>query len=202
MDKQPNENSTENSLLRFIPMTSITSGNGTQVRNDVYFYTDQILNVCFIGAPEEKDWILIDAGMPNSAAEIKADAAERFGEDSKPAAIMLTHGRFDHVGGLVDLVSEWGVPVYAHEMEIPYLMGEKAYPEPDPTVEGGLVAKASALFPTEPIDLGGDVKPLPADGTVPGLDGWKWIHTPGHSLGSVSFFREEDRTLCCLETRV
>ena len=74
-------------------MTSITNGNGTQVRNDVYFYTDQIVNVCFIGAPEEKDWILIDAGMPNSATEIKADAAERFGEDSKPAAIMLTHGQ-------------------------------------------------------------------------------------------------------------
>lgn len=195
MDIQPNENSTENSLLRFMPMTSITSGTGTQVRNDVYYYTDQIVNICFIGAPEEGDWILIDTGMPKAATEIKSVAAERFGKDSKPAAIILTHGHFDHVGGLADLVDDWGVPVYAHELEIPYLTGEQAYPEPDPTVEGGLVAKASALFPNEPIDIGGAVKPLPADGTVPGLKDWKWIHTPGHAPGHVSFFREEDRTL-------
>lgn len=195
MDKQPNENSTENSLLRFMPMTSITSGTGTQVRNDVYYYTDQIVNICFIGTPGVGDWILIDTGMPKAAPEIKSVVLDRFGRDSKPAAIILTHGHFDHVGGVMDLVEEWEVPVYAHEMEIPYLTGEKSYPEPDPTVEGGLVAKASALFPNEPIDLGEAVKSLPADGSVPGLDDWKWIHTPGHSPGHVSFFREEDRTL-------
>jgi glyoxylase-like metal-dependent hydrolase (beta-lactamase superfamily II) len=27
------------------------------------------------------------------------------------------------------------------------------------------------------------------------LDDWKWIHTPGHTDGHVSFFRESDRTL-------
>ncbi|ASK61426.1 MBL fold metallo-hydrolase [Virgibacillus phasianinus] len=195
MDKQPNENSTENSLLRFMPMTSITSGTGIQVRNDVYYYTDQIVNICFIGTPGIGDWILIDAGMPKAASEIKSVAVDRFGRESKPAAIILTHGHFDHVGGLMDLVEEWEVPVFAHELEIPFLTGEKSYPEPDPTVEGGLVAKASRLFPNEPIDLGNSVQALPADGSVPGLEDWKWIHTPGHSPGHVSFFREEDTAL-------
>jgi glyoxylase-like metal-dependent hydrolase (beta-lactamase superfamily II) len=36
---------------------------------------------------------------------------------------------------------------------------------------------------------------LPADGTVPFLPGWQWIHTPGHSPGQVAFFRDSDRTL-------
>ena len=36
---------------------------------------------------------------------------------------------------------------------------------------------------------------MPADGSVPGLSGWKWIATPGHSPGHVSFWRSSDRTL-------
>jgi glyoxylase-like metal-dependent hydrolase (beta-lactamase superfamily II) len=27
------------------------------------------------------------------------------------------------------------------------------------------------------------------------MPGWRWIHTPGHSDGHVSFFRDSDRTL-------
>ena len=33
------------------------------------------------------------------------------------------------------------------------------------------------------------------DGELPGLPGWEWIATPGHSPGHVSFFRSSDRVL-------
>lgn len=36
---------------------------------------------------------------------------------------------------------------------------------------------------------------LPADGSIPGMAGWEWIHTPGHTEGHISLFREEDRVL-------
>ncbi|WP_174615648.1 MBL fold metallo-hydrolase [Virgibacillus ihumii] len=180
---------------RIIPMTSITSRSGEEVVNDVYFYTDQIVNIAFIGFPKRGNWVLVDAGLPNAAAEIKVAAAKRFGENSKPSAIILTHGHFDHVGGLIDLIKEWDVPVYAHKLELPYLTGEKSYPEPDATVEGGLLAKVSGVYPNEPINVGEAIKALPDDNSVPGLDGWKWIHTPGHSPGHVSFYREDDATL-------
>jgi glyoxylase-like metal-dependent hydrolase (beta-lactamase superfamily II) len=36
---------------------------------------------------------------------------------------------------------------------------------------------------------------IPEDGSVPGFPEWRWIHTPGHSDGHVSLFREQDRTL-------
>lgn len=180
---------------KFIPMTSITSQMGEEVINDIFYYTDQIVNVSFIGYPKEGEWFLIDAGLPYAAEEIMSVATERFGEGSKPKAIILTHAHFDHVGGLVELVKAWEVPVYAHELELPYLTGEKSYPEPDETVEGGLLAKISPIYPTEPIDLGEAVKALPEDQSVPGLDDWKWIHTPGHSPGHVSLFREKDAML-------
>jgi glyoxylase-like metal-dependent hydrolase (beta-lactamase superfamily II) len=107
----------------------------------------------------------------------------------------LTHGHFDHVGAVIELVKHWDVPVYAHLLELPYLTGNLNYPEPDVTVEGGLVAKVSSLFPNEPINLGEHVQSLPADGNIPGMPGWQWIHTPGHTPGHVSLFREEDRSL-------
>lgn len=141
-------------------------------------------------------WVLVDAGLPGSASKILRAAQTIFDADTPPAAIMLTHGHFDHVGALSTLLATWpDVPVYAHPLELPYLTGRSSYPPPDPTVGGGAMAALSFLYPKKPIDLGEQVKPLPEDGTVPELPGWRWVATPGHTPGHVSFFRESDRTL-------
>lgn len=180
---------------KFIPATSIESGVGLEVLPDVYCYTIQIVNICLVGNPKTKEFVLVDAGMPGSANEIISVTEKRFGENSRPKAIILTHGHFDHVGAIIDLVNHWEVPVYAHELEMPFLTGKRSYPEPDPTVEGGIIAKISPLFPNEAIDLGNHVQKLPVDGTVPQLSDFRWIHTPGHTPGHVSLFRESDRAL-------
>lgn len=180
---------------KYIPATSIGSGIGIEVLPDLYNHTVQIVNFQLVGYPETKDFVLIDAGMPNSADEIIGATEERFGSDARPKAIILTHGHFDHIGAVIELVKYWEVPVYAHELEMPFLTGKMSYPEPDPTVEGGMVAKMSPMFPIEPINLGDRVEQLPTDGTIPYMPGFKWIHTPGHTPGHVSFFRESDCTL-------
>jgi len=179
----------------YIPATSVQSGEGIEVLPDVFCYTIQIVNIVLIGNPNSNEFVLIDAGMPGSADKIFSIIEERFGEDSKPQAIILTHGHFDHVGGIIELVDRWNIPVYAHPLELPYLTGEKSYPTPDATVEGGMIAKMSPMFPNTPINLGNHIKTLPEDGTVPHLDEFRWIHTPGHSQGHVSLFRENDKTL-------
>ncbi|UJH91059.1 MBL fold metallo-hydrolase [Antarcticibacterium sp. 1MA-6-2] len=186
---------------KFIPMTSISSGKGREIRNDVFYYTNQIVNVIMIGDPAG-DWVLIDAGMPKSGEEIVKVAEKRFGKGKKPVAIILTHGHFDHVGGLVHLINEWGVPVYAHPLEFLYLTGEKRYPEPDTSVEGGMLAKISSIYPIEPINISGVLRELPTDFTVPGLPEWKWIHVPGHSPGQVALFREKDKVLIAADAFV
>nr|WP_309101354.1 MBL fold metallo-hydrolase [Fredinandcohnia onubensis] len=180
---------------KFIPATSIGSGVGIQVVPDIYSHTIQIVNFMLVGEPGTSDYVIVDAGMPGSAEEMIAVCEERFGKDSRPKAILLTHGHFDHVGAIVELVERWNVPVYAHELEMPFLTGQESYPEPDSSVEGGMVAKMSPLFPNEPIQLGSHVEKLPSDGTVPHLPEFRWIHTPGHAPGHVSFFRESDRAL-------
>jgi glyoxylase-like metal-dependent hydrolase (beta-lactamase superfamily II) len=178
---------------KFIPMTSVSSGKLREVRSDVFYYTNQIVNVVFIGTPQQ--WVLIDAGMPKSGEEIRLVAEDLFGAGSKPAAIILTHGHFDHVGGIVHLIENWNVPVYAHPLEIPFLTGKQSYPEPDTSVEGGLLAKISAIYPNEPIDITPALHTLPSDSTVPFLPGWKWLPTPGHSPGQIALYRESDGTL-------
>lgn len=178
-----------------IPATSISSGMGISVLPDLYCHTIQIVNIHLVGDPETGDFVLVDAGMPDSADEIISVIEERFGKESRPKAIILTHGHFDHVGSIIELINHYNIPVYAHELELPFLTGVKRYPEPDSTVEGGMVAKMSKMFPNEPINLGNNVEMLPADGSIPHMPGFKWIHTPGHTPGHVSLFREMDGAL-------
>ncbi|PIC70825.1 MBL fold metallo-hydrolase [Sporosarcina sp. P16b] len=180
---------------KYIPATSIGSGKGLEVLPDLYCHTIQIVNIVLVGHPNSKDFVLIDTGMPYSAEKIIAVVEERFGVKSRPKAILLTHGHFDHVGAVIELVEHWNVPVYAHELELPFLTGVSSYPDPDTSVEGGMIAKMSSIFPTDPIQLGSHIQSLPPDGSVPFLPEFKWIHTPGHSPGHVSFFRQKDGAL-------
>src|SRR5687768_8635473 len=132
---------TYGSDYHYLPVTSIESGNGREVTADIFCQTIQIVNVCFIGHSEKEDWVLVDAGMPKSANAIISAAEQRFGVNSRPKGIVLTHGHFDHVGAIIELIQHWNVPVYAHELELPFLTGKQRYSAHDPTVEGGLVAK-------------------------------------------------------------
>jgi glyoxylase-like metal-dependent hydrolase (beta-lactamase superfamily II) len=140
-------------------------------------------------------WVLIDAGLQGCAGTIVETARERFGAGAGPQAIILTHGHFDHVGAFPELFEHWDVPVYAHRLELPHLTGQADYPPPDPTVGGGAMALMSFAYPNRAIDLGARVRALPDDGSVPHMPGWRWLHTPGHTAGHISLFRDEDRCL-------
>ena len=167
------------------------------VVNDLAYLRAGIVNLYLFGRRDTPNgsWVLIDAGMPGSAARISRAAEKWTGSGTAPEAIILTHGHFDHVGALEGLLDRWNVPVYAHRLELPYLTGRSSYPPPDPTVGGGAMAALARFYPRGPINLGDRVRALPEDGTVPGMPEWRWIHTPGHTPGHVSLFREVDRTL-------
>ena len=152
-----------------------------------------LVNLFAISNPAD-GWVLIDAGLPISAEFTRLWCRRHFG-DSRPQSIVLTHGHFDHVGGLKSLAEDWDVPVYTHEAELPYITGRQQYPPPEPKVGGGLMSLMAPLYPRGPIDIGNRARSLPSDGSIPDLREWRWIHTPGHTEGHVSFFRDSDRTL-------
>jgi len=167
------------------------------VAADLSYQRLMLVNVVYYGRPGAGPggWVLIDAGVFGTYNMILGAAERRFGAGARPAAIVLTHGHFDHVGALQDLAEHWDVPIYAHELELPYLDGRSSYPPPDPTVGGGMMSALSRFYPRGPIDVRRWLQPLPADGSVPGMPGFLWIHTPGHCPGHVSFWRGSDRTL-------
>ncbi|MWC29884.1 MBL fold metallo-hydrolase [Paenibacillus sp. MMS18-CY102] len=45
------------------------------------------------------------------------------------------------------------------------------------------------------MDISQRVQALPSDGSIPALPDWRWIHTPGHTEGHVSLFRDADRVI-------
>jgi glyoxylase-like metal-dependent hydrolase (beta-lactamase superfamily II) len=62
-------------------------------------------------------------------------------------------------------------------------------------VGGGIMPWLAQLFPPGPIDVSRWLRVLPNDGSVPGMPGWRWLHTPGHAMGHVSLWRESDRAI-------
>ncbi|HEU4753039.1 MAG TPA: MBL fold metallo-hydrolase [Armatimonadota bacterium] len=180
------------------PERDAARDDGThEVAPDLAYRRLLIVNVAFYGPPGAGDrgWVLVDAGVMGTTGLILGAAEERFGRDARPAAILLTHGHFDHVGALEELAERWDAPVYAHTLEHPYLNGSASYPPPDPSVGGGMMSALSRFYPRGPVNVGRRLAALPADGSVPEMAGWRWVHTPGHTPGHVSFWREADRML-------
>jgi glyoxylase-like metal-dependent hydrolase (beta-lactamase superfamily II) len=141
------------------------------------------------------NWVLIDAGLKGSARKIIKMAADLFGDNKPPAAIIFTHAHFDHRGAIDGLLKKWNVPVYAHYLELPFLTGRSSYPPPDPNVGGGLMSLLSIFYPRQPINLGNRVHALADDGSIPFLPGWEYVSTPGHTPGHISLFRTQDKVL-------
>ena len=114
---------------------------------------------CYLVWDESADTcVVIDPGyQPETVlAEVK-----RLGKEI--AAILLTHGHFDHVGAVRDLAAETGCPVYLHEADLSM--------PPQMT--------AGPLYYTNTYDEGNFVE-------LAGLS-FKVLHTPGHTPGSVCY---------------
>ncbi len=167
------------------------TGKGT-TRSNVYFVRSG------------SSWVLIDTASANCGRLIQKAAVSLFGENTRPASILLTHSHPDHAGSALELAHMWGRPVYVHPDELPLAAGEdlstvKEYSNPlDRWVILPLLrvmpprAVESMLSKTSLKDVARAVDPSAG---VPGLPDWECIPTPGHTPGHVAFFRNSDRVL-------
>jgi len=158
-------------------------------------------NIYFVGAAS--DWFLVDCGWASDGPRIGEAANSLFGADSPPKAILLTHYHPDHAGPARNLALAWNCSVYLHPLELPLASGDLAamtqYAGPQdrwvvlPLMRAmGKRRRDEILSRSSLADVAGE---LESHGVVPGLGGWRWILTPGHTPGHVAFFREADRVL-------
>src|SRR4051794_40034206 len=92
-----------------------------EICQDLSYLRLAIVNVVFFGRPGgDQPWVLVDTGLGTSVQSIAQCAENRFG-GRHPAAIILTHGHFDHVGSAAALLGKWDCPIYAHPEEHPYI---------------------------------------------------------------------------------
>lgn len=132
-------------------------------------------NCYIINKEESSSCVVID---PGEEAEKIASYVSKKG--LKNEGVLLTHGHFDHITGVSDLISRIGGKVYAYE-------GEKDLMA-DPRQNGSVMMGYELALEPECLLRDGEVLHI-ADMDL------KVIHTPGHTKGSCCFYQEEEKIL-------
>lgn len=123
---------------------------------------------CYIISSPGGEALIVDPGSsaPNLAEMIESDGR-------RPLAVVNTHGHYDHIGAVADLMDRYAVPFYLHAADSKLVSRANLYrmlfeaPEPIrvPTITHN-IADLPSTFPLGPFEI-------------------KWMPTPGHTDGSI-----------------
>jgi glyoxylase-like metal-dependent hydrolase (beta-lactamase superfamily II) len=128
---------------------------------------------------------LIDSGVAGSADRILAEV-ERIGRQPKDLQqIIITHWHADHAGSLHEIIDRTGAKALVHSTDASIVRGDREQP--------GQAGVFKLLDPVYRL-VGPKLKPVSVyqelqDGDEVDLGGAaRIIHTPGHTMGSVSVY--------------
>ena len=118
---------------------------------------------CYILMDEEtKEIVIMDPGGEADMLSKEIDSL-----NGKVKFIILTHGHFDHVGGVKDLYNKYNVPIYISAIDEQYIV------EDSTGIFGKLPNKPSNIKDGDTLSFGSN--------TI------KVLETPGHTKGGLSF---------------
>ena len=131
---------------------------------------------CSILSESGKAWIV----DPGQEADRIIDTLAKKGLE--PAAILLTHAHFDHIGAIPGLLEKFpDLPVYVHEKDAP-MFGHSLNqlpPEYPPFAKPKNIANLNSLD---------------------SLEGLEILETPGHTPGGVCYYLPKDKLLLSGDT--
>lgn len=139
------------------------------------------VNCCILGCEETRQAVVVDPG--DEVERVLAQVEQR---GYRVAAIINTHGHFDHVGGNADLKRKTGAPLVIHQADAAML---------------GRVAQVAAMY-----GLPGENSPEPDQFLAHGAElDWgslkiRVIHTPGHTPGCCCLYLAEQQQLLSGDT--
>lgn len=124
---------------------------------------------CYIIETENKNAVAIDIG--GNYSRLKAFLDEK---ELTLKKILLTHGHFDHIGGVADAVADTGAEVYIHTKDAEMLTSDSAS-----------LAQFVSRDPFKPVNNFTTIE----EGDEIKLDEltFRVMNTPGHTKGSVCY---------------
>lgn len=140
---------------------------------------ESMMNCYLVGRTDDRRLVIVDPGA--DSYRIIDAVGER-----KPAAVLLTHGHYDHIGAVDALCSHYGIPVYIHAADAPKLT--------NPDLNVGSQFGCDVRVHTTP--------KLLSDNQMLDLAGMRIrvLHTPGHSKGGVCYLLPDNAGLLCGDT--
>ena len=140
---------------------------------------EMAVNCYIVENTQNQECVIVEPGAD-------ADRIIRSVGNRKPAAVLLTHGHFDHIGAVDAVCSHFQIPLYVHEGDAPKLN--------DPDANVSRLFGRPVVQNTQPVLLhGGEMLEL-AGMTL------QVLHTPGHSAGGVCYVLPEGQGILTGDT--
>ena len=167
-----------------------------EVIPQVYQITSKYTNVTLIA---EEELTLIDTGVRGSSSKITKFVRSLGRSVEEITLIILTHNHLDHIGGLAELKKFTTAKVAIHKADISDGINSQSS---DIGVMRKLlhIPPLSSLRPFVCISSNEVDIQLEGGETLSPLGGLNVIHTPGHTLGSISLFSPQRKLLIVGDT--
>lgn len=144
-----------------------------------------VIQQLVLGMLSTNTWLLKNENTGELLIIDPADQAELIQQnikmlEGKPAAVLLTHGHFDHMMAAEDLRDFYGIPIYV-------FAGEKQLLEDSHDNLSGIWAQPYILLADQWV----------LEGSILHLAGFeiRVLHTPGHTSGSCCYYLEDEGVL-------
>lgn len=137
---------------------------------------------------ENKEMMLIDTGNPGNSKKIInyiKNNLNRKPQDIK--TIIITHHHFDHIGSLEELKRATGAKVAAHKDDANYI-ADAEKPE-EPLISKIFINLLKIIYRPK------TVKPDILLEENDEIGGYRVIHTPGHTPGSICLYNENNKVI-------
>lgn len=151
----------------------------------IYLIRGRVSN-CYLVVNE--DIMLIDTGMPGNSSKITRyieDNLKRSPQDIK--TIVITHNHFDHVGSLSKMKEITGAKVAIHPADADFIRGKAKHV--GGTFMNTMIKLLQTIYRSKPVEP--DI--LLEDCDL--IGGYRVIHTPGHSPGSICLYNLENKAI-------